>query len=95
MNALELLKVMSVAAVSAKMGIGESTLYSWKGDEKKLKDAAAVGKAGAKSTKGGEFPKVRSVTRFFCASCVRVCVGQFFFGVKEDPTCLFFNVNYT
>ena len=50
-NALELLK-MTVASVAATLGIGKSTLYSWKTDEKKYKDAAASGKAGAKSTKG-------------------------------------------
>ena len=53
-NALELLKTMTVASVAAKLGIGESTLYSWKTDEKKHKDAAASGKAGANSTKGGD-----------------------------------------
>ena len=53
MNALELLK-MTVASVAATLGIGESTLYSWKTDEKKYKDAAASGKAGANSTKGGD-----------------------------------------
>ena len=52
MNALELLK-MTVASVAATLGIGESTLYSWKTDEK-YKDAAASGKAGANSTKGGD-----------------------------------------
>lgn len=73
-NAIELLKTMSVAAVAAKLGIGESTVYSWKSGEKKLKDAAAVGKAGAKSTKGGEFPKVRSGQFFFL-----MCHGVFSF----------------
>lgn len=86
MNAIEHLKTMSVAAVAAKLGIGESTVYSWKSDEKKLKDAAAVGKAGAKSTKGGEFPKVRSgqFIFYFCES--RVCFLFFLFKsqVKEN-----------
>ena len=53
-NALELLKTMTVASVTVKLGIGESTLHSWKTHEKKNMDAAASGKTGAKSTKGGD-----------------------------------------
>ena len=47
-NALELLKTMTVASVAAKLGIGESTLCCLKTDEKEYKDAAASVKAGAK-----------------------------------------------
>ena len=42
-NALLFLKTMTVASVAAKLGIGESTLYSWKTVEN-YKDAAASGK---------------------------------------------------
>ena len=59
MNSLDLLGTMSLPAVAARMGTGESTIYARKKDEKKLRSAAASAKAGVKSTKGGEFPKLR------------------------------------
>ncbi|CAB1100159.1 unnamed protein product [Ectocarpus sp. CCAP 1310/34] len=56
-KALELLKTMKVPAAATKLEIGESTPYNWKSDEKKIRDAAAGGKANSKSSKGGHFPK--------------------------------------
>ena len=72
-NALDLLGTMRLAAVAARMGTGESTIYASKKDEKKLRGAAASAKAGAKSTKGGEFPTVRRCVRALFFTCVCVC----------------------
>lgn len=78
--AVELLKKMTVAAAARKLAVGESTIYGWRADVKKLKDAVAGGMAGAKSTKGGDFPKVcsASVQFFFsrASECVCVCVWR-------------------
>ena len=75
-NALDLLGTMSLPAVAARMGTGESTIYAWNKDEKKLRSAAASAKAGAKSTKGGEFPKVRRCVRALFFTCVLFCVRK-------------------
>ena len=48
MNALDLLGTMSLPAVAARMGTGESTIYVWTKDEKKLRSTAASAKAGVK-----------------------------------------------
>lgn len=61
MHALDLLETMSATAVAKKVGTGESTIYRWKKDEKRIRNEAASAKAGAKSTKTGDFPKVRVV----------------------------------
>jgi len=73
-NALDLLGTMSLPAVAARMGTGESTIYAWTKDGKKLRSAAASAKAGAKSTKGGEFPKVgRCVCALFFTCVCFLC----------------------
>ena len=43
---------MTGTAVAAKLGIGVSTLYSWKAKEADIRKQAAASKPGAKSTKG-------------------------------------------
>ena len=76
-NALDLLRTMSLPVVAARMGTGESTIYAWNKDEKKLRSAAASAKAGAKSTKGGEFRRCVGVyARCFLRACVCFCVRK-------------------
>ena len=53
-EALDLLKSMTGTAVVAKLGIGVSTLYSWKAKEADIRKQAAASKPGAKSTKGAD-----------------------------------------
>ena len=43
---------MTGTAVAAKLGIGVSTLYSWKAKEADIRKQAVASKPGAKSTKG-------------------------------------------
>ena len=74
--ALDLLGTMSQPAVAAGMGTGGSTIYAWKKDEKKLRSTAASAKAGATSTKRGEFPKVHRFVRALFFTCVFFCVCQ-------------------
>ena len=61
MEALDLLKSMSGAAVAEKYNIGMSTLYKWKKNQATMRKKAEDVKPGAKSFKQAQFPDVSAI----------------------------------